>query len=165
MLCRTLFWKNPSGGQEGGGQEEVWPQGPVWGASTRGDAGMKGWALAASLDPWCSLVDPPLSWDPGDLGSGNHFFFFLSRGVLFTPEGKAGFLPASSCTQAPPETQGSHSSCCVDRAMGSRRKGANSTAPGCRTGATQERLSYGQLPPAGRTKEKRVGAQSRKDEG
>lgn len=36
---------------------------------------MKGWALAASLDPWYSLADPPLSWVSGDLGSGNSFFF------------------------------------------------------------------------------------------
>lgn len=84
MQCRTLFWKNPSGGQEVG-EEGVWLQGPVWGASTRGDAGMKGWALAASLDSWCSLADPPLTEDPGDLGSGNSIFFFpfLSRGILF----------------------------------------------------------------------------------
>lgn len=37
---------------------------------------MKGWALAASLDSWCSLADPPLTEDPGDLGSGNSIFFF-----------------------------------------------------------------------------------------
>jgi hypothetical protein len=58
-------------GEEGGVAAE-----PVWGPSILGDAGMKGWALAASLDPWYSLADPPLSWGSGDLGSGNSFFLF-----------------------------------------------------------------------------------------
>lgn len=67
-LCRTLFWKNPSGGQEGGGGGRGCGCRACVGASILGDAGMKGWALAASLDPWYSLADPPLSqlglWGP-----------------------------------------------------------------------------------------------------
>lgn len=102
-LC---FGKIQVVGRKGEGEEGVWRQGLCGGHSILGDAGMKGWALAASLDPWYSLADPPLSWVSGDLGSGNSFFFPLCpRGVLFArgSERKAGFLPASSCQQGPME--------------------------------------------------------------
>lgn len=104
-LC---FGKIQVVGRKGEGEEGGVAAGPVWGASILGDAGMKGWALAASLDSWYSLADPPLSqlglWGPRFRKQG--FFFLLSRGVLFAcgPERKAGFLPASSCKQGLLET-------------------------------------------------------------
>lgn len=144
----------------------MWLPGPVWGPSVLGDAGMKGWALAASHDPWNSLADPPLSGGSGDLGSGNRFFFPLSRGVLFArgPERKAGFLPASSCRQGPLETRGSYSSCCINMLWGGGQKVVK-RSPRLQTRATLECLSYNQLLPAWRTKEKGIGAHSRKDAG
>lgn len=101
VLEKSKWWAGRGRGRKG-----VWRQGLCRGHSILGDAGMKGWALAASLDPWYSLADPPLSWVSGDLGSGNSFFFPLCpRGVLFArgSERKAGFLPASSCQQGPME--------------------------------------------------------------
>lgn len=91
---------------EGEGEEGGVAAGASVGALSPRRCRNEGWALAASLDPWNALADPPLSWGSGDLGSGNRFFFPLSRGVLFAcgPERKAEFLPASSCKQGPLET-------------------------------------------------------------
>lgn len=141
-----------------GGEEGVWLQGPVWGASTRGDAGMKGWALAASLDSWCSLADPPLTEDPGDLGSGNSIFFFLFCPEVFCllhgPEGKAGLLPIFRGKPAPLGIQGLPCSCCMDMLWGTEG-GGKCVPPGGRPEATPECPSYGQFLPAGRTKGKK----------
>lgn len=104
VLEKSKWWAGRGRGRR---RKGVWLPGPVWGPSVLGDAGMKGWALAASHDPWNSLADPPLRGGSGDLGSGNRFFFpsvqrcFFARG----PERKAGFLPASSCKQGPLETE------------------------------------------------------------
>lgn len=77
VLEKSKWWAG-----RGRGRKEVWLQGLCGGPSILGDAGMKGWALAASLDPWYSLADSPLSWVSGDLGSGNSFFFPLCPEVF-----------------------------------------------------------------------------------
>lgn len=84
--------------------------------------------------------------------------------MLHGPEGKTGLLPTLRGKPAPLEIQGLRCSCCVNMLWGTEG-GGKDAAPGGRPEATPERPSYGQLLPAARTKEKRVGARSRKDEG
>lgn len=69
VLEKSKWWAGRGRGRKG-----VWLQGLCGGLSPR-RCRNEGLGSGASLDPWYSLADPPLSWGSGDLGSGNSFFF------------------------------------------------------------------------------------------
>lgn len=120
-LCRTLFWKNPSGGQEGGGRKGCGCRGLCGGPRLR-RCRNEGLGSGSLTRPLVFTGRPSSQLGPWGPRFRKQVFFFSSVLRCFVCsmdlKGKQDFSQLLAANKPHQEIQGFLSSCCMDMLWG-----------------------------------------------